>query len=94
MAARRAKRPRVVAAPQHLPVAAQLTGSHAELKAAAKAAEAAAAALPATQLAAEANTRSAGTLDSLRSKDQDPAGWGEKDEDLAAALKREVPPHW
>ena len=93
-APRRKRRPRVVAQPQHLPVATELTGSYRQLE------------RPASVDAALANSQAAnepGTaqgpgagdpLSQLRAKDEDPAGWGEKPDDLAEGMRREKPPHW
>lgn len=87
----RRKRPRVIAAPQQLPVKVELTGSYVPVPATEQVDRALAGRLaPSSKL-----PRTSGNpLTDLRAKDDDPRQWGDQEEDLAQSLKRDKPPHW
>lgn len=90
----RAKRPRVIAPPQHLQARVQLIGSYAPVPHTAAVDESTANARPAKSMGERTRAAGGDPLAGLRAKDDDPRLWGDATEDLAEAMKREKPPHW
>ncbi|MCW4464236.1 hypothetical protein OK351_01760 [Glutamicibacter sp. MNS18] len=93
----RRKRPRVISEPRRLEPRTELTGSYARLPRPETVEQADARSRSASPSAARQDDGPSGAQDplaDLRAKDEDPAGWGEKPEDLAERMKRDKPPHW